>query len=158
MFAALVELHAVVASWYDPGDNGFDVSDALDVALVIGAIYAGLRVLIALVRWFDARRDHAHRVDIEGIMQPHLDAIRDQIELLTLPIQPQSNGGLSMTDLHTKVDEAIALGWDNKLTIEQVAKRLTGVENEQAASAGRQADASAERSDILDAVKPPTTE
>ena len=119
----------LVASLLDPGNNGFDISDALEVCLTIGAIYGALVIIAKAVRWIDARRDRAHRLDIEGIMAPHLDAIREQIVALTLPIQPESNGGLSMTDLHSKVDEAIAAVRENGAATKALAVRINAIES-----------------------------
>jgi hypothetical protein len=104
-----------LASWFDPGENGFDVTDALSWCLLIAALYGGAIATAKIVRLWDAWKDRRHRLDVEAIMKPHLDQIdtridtqtttlADAIAEATKPIQPGENGGLSMTDLHTKVD------------------------------------------------------
>lgn len=137
MSAALVELHVFASSWYDPGDNGFDISDALDIALVIAAIYGGIKVLVAIVRKVDELRDRRHQTDVKAIMAPVLEqqtaAILASVKNLTQSIEPgYENNGTSLTDVSLKVDRAIALGEENHAAIVDLGRRLTGVEDEQA--------------------------
>lgn len=114
----LEHLATVLASWYDPGENGFDVGDLLSICLVVGALYGFVVAVAKFVRWADARKDQRHRLDVEAIMKPHLDALDERlvqqtktlteaIDAATKPIQPGTNGGLSMTDLHGKVSDAL---------------------------------------------------
>jgi hypothetical protein len=129
----------VLASWFDPGENGFDVSDALSWCLLIAALYGGSAVAAKIVRTWDAWKDRRHRLDVEAILLPHITTVRDDLDSATAaiiqlvkettrPIQPNTNGGLSMTDLHTKLDV--------------IGERIVVVEE-------HQAEASAERARIL---------
>ena len=110
-----------IASWYDPGDNGFDVGDLLTICLVVGAIYGTVVAITKAVRWADARNDRRKALDVKAIMKPELDALRTSLEATiresTKPIQPETNGGLSMTDLHVKVSAALE-------SIERIESRL----------------------------------
>ena len=111
----------IVASWYDPGDNGFDVGDLLTICLVVAALYGGIVAITKAVRWVDARNDRRKALDVKAIMAPELEALRVSIEATihesTKPIQPETNGGLSMTDLHSKVSQAL-------VAIERIEERL----------------------------------
>jgi hypothetical protein len=129
----------VFASWFDPGENGFDIGDALSWCLLIAALYGGAMAAAKIVRGWDAWKDRRHRLDIEAIMLPHLATIRDDLDTATAsilqlvkeatkPIQPKANGGLSLPDVH--------------VTLGRVESRLSSIEE-------HQADASEERARIL---------
>jgi hypothetical protein len=105
----------ILASWFDPGENGFDVGDALSWCLLIAALYGGAIAAAKIVRAWDAWKDRRHRLDVEAILLPHITTVRDDLDSATAsiiqlvkettrPIQPGTNGGQSLTDLHTKVD------------------------------------------------------
>lgn len=100
----------LIASWYDPGDNGFDIGDALDWVLVIAALYGGWKVLVALVRWLDARRDRRHAIDVKAIMAPVLEQqtehILKSVKDMTKSIEPEyRNNGTSLTDVSDKLTQ-----------------------------------------------------
>lgn len=70
-----------------------DVSTYLEFFLVIAAVVS---TVYALVRFFEKRLE----VKIDG----RIDGVLEEIRQATKQIQPGTNGGLSMTDLHAKVD------------------------------------------------------
>lgn len=146
--------HAIlVANPFDPAGNGFDIGDALDICLIVAGLYGFVRATASGVRWMDAKRDKAHRLDVLSIMRPVIDKQTEELmgalEEATKPIQPTSNGGLSMTDLHMKVDEVVEQGkaavrtGERALAVaEKVSDRLSNVEQSQR-------DAVVEREQIL---------
>ena len=119
---AVTPIHALAqvrASFWDPGDNGFDVIDAAEIVGLVLAVIGLVTIIAKGVRWLDAKRDEAHQLDVEAIMRPHLEKLHEEMDqqtdaLLialqeaTKPIQPGTNGGLSMTDLHLRVGEVAA--------------------------------------------------
>lgn len=78
----------ILADFFDPSNNGLDITDLIPplafVALIVGGI-AGLWRLVA---------------------KPQIE---QQIKDATLPIQPGTNGGKSLSDLHGKHDITQAL-------------------------------------------------
>lgn len=126
------------ASWYDPGDNGFDIGDAglvLGFLLALAGVWA---VISSATRKIDSWRDRRHRIDVESIMKPHLDALdqrlveqtsslADTIREATKPIQPTTNGGLSLADAHVTLNRI-----EGK--VDAVDGRLTSVEVDLAAA------------------------
>lgn len=130
----------ILADFWDTGTTGFDVGD---LAIVVGLLlsFVGLVVSIAAaVRKVDAWRDRRHQVGVEAIMKPHLEqleaklveqtaSIASTIREATMPIQPTTNGGLSLSDAH--------------VTLNRIEGRLDAIE-------AQQVEAKLDRSKILD--------
>jgi len=134
---------------FDPGNNGFDIGDALDLCLVIAAIYGAIIAIAKGVRWWDAQKDRRHRLDVESILKPHLDALSDKVDMnlqaiidRTTPIQPGENGGESLADVHTTLQKVVDTIDSIKATGEHTAARVEDLEEDQV-------KAQAERSKIL---------
>jgi hypothetical protein len=127
-----VILASFLASFFDSGDNGFDVTD---FAGIIGALLAlaGLWAVISTAtRKIDSWRDRRHRLDVKAIMAPELEAqtatLMTALTEATKPIQPTTNGGLSLPDAH--------------VTLNRIEGRLDLIER-------HQTNASDERAEIL---------
>ena len=94
----------ILASFFDPSSNGFDISDA-SVALgatlalfgVILGVRQGSKVLCKMAT--DALRD---LISIEIKASRH--EFSAEVSQLTKPIQPGGNGGSSLTDSNKKLD------------------------------------------------------
>lgn len=78
---------SIVASFLDPGDNGWDVGDAaqqLGFLLLVGAVLWGL------FRWF---------------LLPQIRTIVvEEVTKATAPIQKEANGGYSLPDVARAAD------------------------------------------------------
>lgn len=77
----------LLASFFDPNGNGWDITD-------VAAIF-GLIIAIAAV-WVLSRK--ATRSAATWISTQVRDIVRDELETATAPIQPGANGGLSLPD------------------------------------------------------------
>jgi len=91
----------VLAAFFDPNNNGFDLTDVgaiLGVALAVGAVMAGVNKVyakrIAIVR--TRERDEMER------------RIKAAVTEATIQIQPEyRNGGATLRDLGDKLDVVI---------------------------------------------------
>ncbi len=72
-------MYSILAAFWDPGNDAFDVGD---LGLIVGIVGGVMGALVIAVRWLDSR-----------------------IDTKTKQIQPDTNGGRSLTDLHKKVDQ-----------------------------------------------------
>lgn len=70
---------SLLAAFWDPGNDAFDIGDLGIVISIIGGVIA---VLVIGLRWLDRKIDER-----------------------THQIQPETNGGKSLSDLHKKVDQ-----------------------------------------------------
>ena len=91
----------VVASFFDPSDNGFDL---VDTAQIVALVFAIVGAWAGFDRW-RAKRVADQRAKERSEMRA---AIEKAIVERTQPIQPDANGGKSMPDLHAKVDILLA--------------------------------------------------
>lgn len=66
------------------------------VALAVTAIAAVVVGIARIGIWLDHRKDDRFAARVKEIIQPIIDEA-------TLPIKPGTNGGLSLTDLHTRL-------------------------------------------------------
>lgn len=66
------------------------------VALAVTAIAAVVVGIARIGVWLDHRRDDVFARKVKEVIQPIIDEA-------TLPIKPGTNGGLSLTDLHTRM-------------------------------------------------------
>jgi hypothetical protein len=73
--------------WWEPGTSG--VLDIGDVGAFLGALVAFSTVLVMVSRWW---------------MRALRRTIREEISVATEPIQPTSNGGLSLADVARRTE------------------------------------------------------
>lgn len=71
----------LLASIFDPGDNGFDIGDAAALLAFVGLLVGSI---VGLLRW-------------TANLVRHI--VREELEEYTKPIQPTANGGLSLPDV-----------------------------------------------------------
>jgi hypothetical protein len=71
----------VLASLFDPNDNGFDIADLVEI---LGLVVLIVGSTAALVKWAT--------YNIRQI-------VREEIGVATYPIQKEANGGLSLPDV-----------------------------------------------------------
>jgi hypothetical protein len=87
----------VLAAFFDPAGDGFDITDASVIAgfilLVWGAVWGA-------VRW-NARRVAAEREQERAELERRLT---QQIKEATRPIQPDANGGFALADVVRTLD------------------------------------------------------
>lgn len=104
----------ILAAFWDPGNDMFDIGDLGIIVTIFGGVLASL---IIGLRWLDKR-----------------------IDARTHQIQPETNGGKSLSDLHKKVDQFAeyqkAVNEAREQSIELIIDRL----NDQAEAQQRQAD------------------
>jgi len=88
----------IVASFLDPGDNGWDIGDAAQQLLFAGAMCG---VLWAAFKFFLLPAVHT-------IVRQELSNVREdmmeQLTKATYPIQQDANGGFSLPDVARKSD------------------------------------------------------
>jgi len=71
----------ILASIFDPADNGFDITDA---AALLGFLVLIVGTIVGLLKWTASL--------VRNI-------VREELEAFTRPIQPTANGGLSLPDV-----------------------------------------------------------
>lgn len=71
----------ILASIFDPADNGFDITDA---AALLGFLVLIVGTIVGLTRW------------LASLVRK---IVREEISAYTRPIQPEANGGLSLPDV-----------------------------------------------------------
>jgi hypothetical protein len=114
---------SILASFLDPGDNGWDIGDAAQQLLFAGAMCG---TLWAAFKFFLLPAVHT-------IVRQELDAVRiemkEQLEKATKPIQKEANGGYSLPDVARKSDwngealKAIATHMGVELPEDETLKR-----------------------------------
>ncbi len=83
----------ILASFFDPSDNGFDV---LDTAQIIALVVAISGVVAGILRWNSRRAAEERTREREEVKRELLAAIDER----TKPIQPgYRNGGESLADI-----------------------------------------------------------
>lgn len=87
------------ASFFDPGENGFDGADYALLGTVIVVTWAGVRWIW---KWIGRRVlnkvDSASESYVEHIVAREVDKLREEMRALMAPIQPDANGGNSLPD------------------------------------------------------------
>ncbi len=87
------------ASFFDPGENGFDGADYTLLGTVIVVTWAGVRWIW---KWIGRRVlnkvDNASESYVEHIVIREVDKLREEMRALMAPIPPDANGGNSLTD------------------------------------------------------------
>lgn len=88
----------VLAAFFDVGNDGFDVSDAIAIGVATGLIVGALRWVIR--RWRSGKRWGASKIEdyVESVVVREIAALRTELRQLTAPIQPGANGGESLPD------------------------------------------------------------
>ena len=89
----------VLASLFDPSDNGFDIGD---LSLLVGVIVAISALTATIVRW-NAKRVADVRTRERTEME---DRIKAAVEHVAAKVQPK-NGGQGWIDVHNKLDTVI---------------------------------------------------
>ena len=83
----------ILASFFDPNENGFEVTDLAPLVAILGVLTG---IMVGLLRW-ESNRTGARRAAERAEMARQIE---DAIELHIKPIQPgYRNGGESLADL-----------------------------------------------------------
>lgn len=96
----------IVAAFFDPASDGFDVLDSVAVLTAVGLLYAGWRkagkpALRRLVAWCSARATRWVQAAVE-------EMVDRKLAHWTAPIQKGANGGKSLPDANRKLDLLLA--------------------------------------------------
>lgn len=83
----------ILASFFDVNNNGLDIADVVTICSAVGAFFLGGRWVVGRI--------------VESIRE----IVCDEVARATYPIQPTSNGGLSLPDVARKTsrNEAILI-------------------------------------------------
>lgn len=80
------------AGFFDPNNNGWDITD---IGAILGVVVAATGLLGLWLRWYDKRQETRIR-----------SIVRDEVATATKPIQPgYRNGGESLADVAALVRE-----------------------------------------------------
>ncbi len=115
-FEGIRQFIVVAASWWEPGSQG--VLDIGDISAMLGLIIALAGVFMGITKWWLRL--------LRGV-------IREEIEVATEPIHPNSNGGLSLADVARRTEnleknvEKIQKTQDDAMTV--LLKVLANSEN-----------------------------
>ncbi|CAB5216988.1 hypothetical protein UFOVP199_24 [uncultured Caudovirales phage] len=80
----------LLASFFDPNSNGFDITD-------VGAMIVVVLFATPVVMWISRRATRRLALLIRSIVQ-------EELERFTKPIQKSANGGKSLPDANYKID------------------------------------------------------
>lgn len=85
----------ILAAFFDPSDNGFDI---MDTAQIVGLVVLITGMVTAVLRWNSRRAAAERQAERDAVKRDILDAIEEK----TRPIQPgYRNGGESLADIST---------------------------------------------------------